>query len=120
MSEVQPKDEQDKNTQPGEFQSDTLKLRFSLPHPFRYRDYERYEKARNEAIAAGASLATSYNWIGACAIIDEWECEYMPVLGEFSDLEALADGTGNELPVVMWVGQAVHRYVIETTCVPKN
>jgi len=105
--------------EPGEFYSEALGCRFTLPEPFRLRHAERYEAGRDKARAAGAQFAPSINWVGALEILEEWECEVLSDPHKLSpaDLEDVHD---QALQVVMWVGSQVNVYVLAKLYVPKN
>lgn len=117
-------EEQEEPLQDGEFREDWLGgLYFTVkpfPAPFTYRQYTTWKKARIEARKAGATLAESQDWIAALALIQDWKCEYLPDPRVYEDFEALQNGEGNELPVILHVGQAVRVYVTEKAAIPKN
>ena len=101
------------------FENEKLKCRFSLPDPLRMRHVEAYEKARDEARAAGAQFGPAINWIGAVALIEDWECEALPDPEKLTP-EALDDVHGAVLRIVMWVGGQVVSHVMEELFIPKN
>lgn len=104
---------------PGEFYNEGLGCRFTVPEPLRLRDVERYEAARNEARTAEAQSAFSINWVGAVALIEEWECEALPDLQGLSP-EDVGDAFGAIMQVIVWAGGQVSAHVMTKLFIPKN
>lgn len=101
------------------FENEELKCKFSLPEPLRMRHVEQYETARDGARAAGAQFGPAINWCGALALIEDWECEALPIPEELTP-EDLADVHGPILRLVMWVGGTVVGHVMGELFIPKN
>jgi hypothetical protein len=108
----------------GEFRAEYLGgLCFTVkpfPKPFLYRHYGMWKRARMEAKRAGALLDESMDWIAALVLIQDWKCDYLPDPRVLEDLEALQNGEGNELPVIIHVGRVVREYVVDKAVIPKN
>ena len=101
------------------FENEKLGCKFSLPKPFRLRHVEAYEKARDEARAAGAQFGLAMNWIGAMAIIEDWKCKALPDPKKLTP-EQLADVHGPILQIVAWVAGQVVTHVMGALFIPKN
>jgi uncharacterized protein (DUF1684 family) len=104
-----------KTLRPGEFEHPALGCKFSLPEKFTARTHQAWVDAREAAKADGATSALAVNWIGAIAIIDEWECETLP--NHLDDLDEICN---EQLAVIKWVGDDVAYYIITLLSVPKN
>ncbi len=102
-----------------EFTNEKLGCTFTLPEPFRIRDVEAYEGARDTARDAGAKFAPTINWLGAAGVIDEWECDILPD-HEVLTAEALADVHGEVMQLVFWVASTVAVYVMGELFISKN
>lgn len=102
-----------------EFVNKELRCKFALPEPLRLRHVEQYEKARDEARAAGAQFTPSINWVGALVLLEDWVCEVLPDPKALTP-EDLADVHGPVLQVVMWVAGQVATHVMKELFIPKN
>ena len=101
------------------FENEGLRCKFSLPDPLCMRHVEKYEAARDEARLAGAQFAPSINWVGAVALVEDWECEALPDPNSLTPAD-LADTHGTVLQIVMWVAGQVSAHVMRELFVPKN
>lgn len=101
------------------FKNEKLGCKFSLPEPLRMRHVEAYEEARDQARVNGAQFSPSTNWIGAVALIRDWECEALPDPKKLTS-EDLDETHGKVLRIVMWVGGQVATHVMGELFIPKN
>lgn len=104
---------------PGEFENEKLGCSFTLPEPYRMRDVERYEAARKTAREAGGKTVFAVNWIGAVAVVEEWDCKALPEPDKLTPAD-FADSHGKVLQVIVWVATTVENYNIEKLFIPKN
>lgn len=97
------------------FENEALGCKFALPDPFTLRHYEQYVAGKEEARKAGAISLMAVNWLGAVAVIDEWDCDAIP------DMEIDPyDLTDEVFGIIGWVGAQVNAYVFQITAIPKN
>lgn len=99
------------------FEEKSLKTSFSLPEPFKVKHHDIYEERRSAVLAAGAKTNLTVNFLGAVAIIKDWESEALPDLTK--TIAATGELHGDQMRIVSWVGQRVHLYITSLQTIPK-
>ena len=98
------------------FKNETLKTSFSLPDPFTIGDHSAYEVRKMETIANGGRTRLVTSYMGALAIIQDWESKILPdPLGNLLELGKLS---GDKSRIVIWVGAAVLDFVTDWLTIP--
>jgi len=96
-----------------QFTNEALGCRFNLPRPFTIRHLEAWEDAKQQALESGSKTLLSLRWVGALALITDWECEALP--DRYST--EIAD---EQLRVIAWVGRIVQQHIANLVTVPGN